>query len=302
MIIGIDANEANIKNRVGINQFAFETMWGIYRKVKSGRGKDNKNLKFLIFLQEKPLKDFPPESEWWQYEVFGPKKFWTWTGLIKRLYFGKPRPDIFLSLSHYGPGFSPIPFVITVMDLGFLHFPRQFTKKDLYQLKYWTYWSVKRAAKIITISHFSKKDIIETYHINSKKVVVAYPGFKKTQNLKLKTQNYNLELKNLKQKYKIKKDYLLYLGTLKPSKNIEGLIKAYKILIDKYQLPEIDLVIAGKKGWFYENIFKLVKQLNLEDRVIFTDFISDGEVPILMAGAKVFVMPSFWEGFGIPVL
>jgi len=290
MIIAIDANEANIKKRVGSNQFAFEVIWEMYKEMVDGRWPMVN--KFLIFLSKKPRADFPPETDWWKYEVFGPRRFWTWTGLTRRLYRGKPKPDVLFSPSHYGPLFSPIPYVISIMDLGFLRWPEQFTKKDFYQLKYWTKWSVKRAKKIIAISEFTKRDIIKTYKINPKKITVAYPGFKKTN-----PPTGGEKLKVLKNKYKINGDYILYLGTLKPSKNIEGLLEAFKLLI-----PPLKLVIAGKKGWLYQQIFEKVRQLGLKDRVLFPGFIPDEEVPILMEGAEVFVMPSFWEGFGIPVL
>ncbi len=284
MIIAIDGNEANVEKRVGVNRFAFEVLWGIYTTA-------GKSLKFLIFLSEKPKRDLPPETDWWQYEVFGPKRFWTWTGLVKRLYLGKPKPDVLFSPSHYGPAFSPIPFVISIMDLGFLQQAQQFTKKDFYQLKHWTKRSVKKASKIISISEFTKKDIVKTYGIDSEKVIVAHPGYKRHQALNAKHQTPN-----------IPSDYILFLGTLKPSKNIEGLIKAFKILNTKYSILNTNLVIAGKKGWLYQSIFEKVKKLGLRDRVIFTGFVSDEEKEVLIKRAKAFIMPSFWEGFGIPIL
>lgn len=300
MIVSIDGNEANIKNRVGVNQFAFEVLWGAY-KLKAKNKKLGVN-KFLVFLSENPRADLPPETEWWRYEVFGPKKFWTWTGLVKRLYFGKPKPDVLFSLSHYGPGFSPIPFVISIMDLGFLHFPQQFTKRDFFQLKYWTRWSVKKAKKIITISKFTKKDVIKTYGVKSEKIVVAPLGFQKIKDEKLEAKDLSEKLKTIKEKHGINGNYILYLGTLKPNKNIEGLIDAYYILRSRFNISDYKLVIAGKKGWLYQSIFKKVKQLGLENKIIFTGFVPDEKVPILMKGTKLFVMPSFWEGFGIPVL
>jgi len=103
-------------------------------------------------------------------------------------------------------------------------------------------------------------------------------------------------IKQTRDKYKISGDYLLFLSTLKPSKNIEGLLEAFK------KLKKVKLVIAGKKGWLFEKIFKRVKDLGLEEKVIFTDFVDEEDVPALMAGAKAFVLPSFWEGFGIPVI
>jgi glycosyltransferase involved in cell wall biosynthesis len=92
----------------------------------------------------------------------------------------------------------------------------------------------------------------------------------------------------------------LYLGTLKPSKNIEGLVEAFSLVAKENE--KITLVIAGKKGWMFEPIYEKVKKLGLTYRIIFTDFISEIDKPALIAGAKVFVLPSFWEGFGLDVL
>ncbi|PIU33322.1 glycosyltransferase family 1 protein, partial [Candidatus Shapirobacteria bacterium CG07_land_8_20_14_0_80_39_12] len=92
------------------------------------------------------------------------------------------------------------------------------------------------------------------------------------------------------------------LSTLKPSKNVEGLLKAFKSVKPKTKNKKLSLVIAGKKGWLFERIFEEVKALDLEEKVLFTDFVDEEDVPALMAGAKAFVLPSFWEGFGIPVV
>lgn len=293
MKIAIDGNEANIAKRVGVNQFAYEVIWGIYNLVDQGKFEKHD---FVIFLHDQPQTDLPPECSWWKYKVFGPKKFWTWTGLVFKLFREKNNLDVFYSPSHYGPAFSPIPFVCSIMDLGFLQWQDQFTKKDIFQLKYWTKWSVKRAKKVIAISEFTKKDIVKNYHIKPSKIIVAYPGYTKSNLI----DNENLTIKDIRNKYGISKPYILYLGTLKPSKNIEGLIKAYSLL------PEIkekyNLVIVGKKGWLFENIFKLVKKYDLDNKVIFTDYVPDEETNLFMKGASVFVMPSFWEGFGIPAL
>jgi glycosyltransferase involved in cell wall biosynthesis len=306
MLVAIDGNEANIKNRVGVNIFSYEIIKSIYQlKKQSKKNKEEKNnkdgknknifvdLQFRIFLQNKPLPDMPEENEWWQYEVFGPKKFWTWTGLVKRLYLKKPRPDVLFSPSHYGPFFSPIPFAISIMDLGFLRWPEQFTKKDFFQLKYWTKLSAKKANKIFTISEFSKKDILDKYKIDKDKVEVIYPAIEE-----IKKENTHED----RRIDKIGAPYIIYLGTLKPSKNIKRLIKAFNNLKKENEFKQLKLVIAGKKGWLYKEIFALIKKLNLENEVIFTGFVSEEKKKALIKQAEAFVLPSLWEGFGIPVL
>jgi glycosyltransferase involved in cell wall biosynthesis len=283
MLIGIDANEANISHRVGVNQYAFDLLMAVSRL--------NTEHKFCLYLKSPPLLDLPPESKNWEYRFIPFPKFWTQTRLPWDLFTHFPRPDVFFSPSHYAPRYSPVPTVISIMDLGFLNTPEQFTARDFNQLKNWTAYSVKKAAKIIAISEYTKKDILRVYNRQPDDVAVTYPGYD-TGLFRPTTSRAVLT------KYGLNKPYILFVGSLKPSKNIEGLIRAFSLL----NLPGTDLVITGKKGWLYDRIFKLVVDLNLEKKVIFTGFVKEDEVPILMSSAGAFVMPSFYEGFGIPVL
>lgn len=296
MIIGIDGNEANEKNRVGIGQFAFNIL-SCLEKI------DSKN-SYFIYLKEPPLNDLPKERAGWQYKVVGPKKFWTQLGLPLKLFGQKEKLDVFYSPSHYAPRFSPMPTIISIMDLWHHRHPEQFDKKDLYRLLNWEKYSVKNSSRIVTISEFTKSEIVKFYNYPAKRITVAYPGY-----TKLKIKNEKLKIEEIKRKFGIKGNYLLYLGTLQPKKNIVGLVSSLNILISQYPHPEgiprrenITLVIAGKKGWLYEEIFNKIKDLGLEEKVIFTDFVAEEEKPYLIAGAKCFVLPSFYEGFGIPVL
>lgn len=293
MLIGIDGNEANIKNRVGIGQFAYG--------VISSLEKLDKQNSYLIYLKNPPVEDLPKPRKNWQYLVFGPKKYWTQLALPLKLLTQKNKPNIFYSPSHYGPRFSPVPTVISLMDLWHHRHPEQFAKRDLYQLTAWEKYSVKKASQIVTISEFSKKEIMAVYKLPENKITVAYPGFTNYQfSISNFKSNSNSKISNVKKKFNIKDDYFLYLGTLQPKKNIEGLIKAFAEIQNKKN--KIQLVIAGKKGWLFEQIFSLVKELKIQDRVVFTGFVDEQDKPFLMLGAKAFVLPSFYEGFGIPVL
>ena len=309
MLIGIDGNEANIKNRVGIGQFAFNVIKTL-EKIDQGNS-------YFIYLKAPPLPDLPREREGWRYRIFGPGKLWTQIALPVKLFTQGEKLDVFYSPSHYSPRFSPFPTVISIMDLGHHHNPEQFAKKDLYQLTKWEGYSVKNASRIVTISEFSKSEIEKIYHYPAGKITVAHPGY--DDNFKFKILNFNSNLNDkilkIKDKYGIKGKYFLYLGTLKPNKNIEGMIEAFNLVVrdlglgDSHKketshqhLSPITLVVAGKKGWLYEKIFERVKESGLEDRVVFTGFISDEEKPLLIAGAEAFLLPSFYEGFGIPIL
>ena len=209
MIIGIDGNEANIKKRVGVGRYAYELLRHIYKiqnskfkiqkfdnSVKDSFGMDN--VKFKIYLKDKPLADFPKEIDIWKYEVVSPKKLWTQFGLPMNLWWEKltgKAPNVFFTPSHYTPRFCPCPRVISIMDLSYLHFPEMFRKQDLYQLKNWTAYSVKKAAKILTISKASRDDIIKHYRVPEEKIVVVYPGYDKS---KIQNPKSKMTIKNLK--------------------------------------------------------------------------------------------------------
>lgn len=290
MRIGIDGNEANLENRVGVNQYAAELLRALEKLPQT------KRYEWIIYLREKPLPHLPKERKGWSYRVLTGSGVWVLRKLMPHLWLTKNRPDVFFTPSHYAPPFLPIPMVMSVMDLGYLRFPEQFRKYDLYQLKYWGQWSMRRARNILAISESTKKEILEHYPWVGDKIAVTYPGYDKDRYDSGKIKESKIE--RIKKKYGIKRDYILFLSTLKPSKNLEGLLDAFAGI----GKTDMNLVVAGKKGWLYQSIFEKVKNLGLEKRVIFTDFVPEEDKPSLVAGARLLASPSFWEGFGMHVL
>jgi len=290
MIIGIDGNEANSKIRVGVGQYAYNLLWELYRQ--------NKKDHYYIYLKDAPLKDLPPENKNWHYLVFGPKFLWTKFALPLRLFFSYPRPQLFYSPSHYSPSFSVVSTIPTIHDIGYLNYQDQFTKKDLYQLKNWTKSSIDKAKHIVAVSDFTKKELIKTYHISPKKISIIYNGVSTPPKISTET------LQKVKQKFKINSPYFLAVGTLKPNKNYPFLIEAFSIFLKNYSSKTLSyqLVIAGKKGWLYDEIEIILKKLHLTSQVIFTDYISEEEKWALYQGAISLVIPSTYEGFGIPAI
>lgn len=290
MIIGIDGNEANITNRVGVNKYAFEIIWEIYKLLQN-----EPELIVNVYLKDSPLADMPEETSNFKYKILRGGKMWILTRLMPNLFLGGERPDVFFSPNHYLPIFSPMPKICSVMDLGYLESSAHFKKYDYWQLKLWTAWSVRVSKYVLTISNATKEDIVRQFPGSGKKVVVTYPGPDDSLTDRVVSDT---SIKAVKDRYSIVSDYVLYLGTLKPSKNIEGIVRAFH----KLDRKDVQLVIAGKKGWLYESIFKLVKELKIEDKVVFTDYIEESEKAALIKGSEVFLIPSFWEGFGLDVL
>lgn len=280
MRIGIDANEANVAEKVGVSVYTFELL-------KYFQGISNADNQFLIYLRDPPRPELPKEKAFFQYWVVPGHFLWSQLFLPLNLYVKKDI-DVFFSPAHYAPRFCPVPTIVTIHDLSYFYYPEEFLKKDLYQLKNWTKYSVKKTRQIIAVSQTTKNDLVKFYQIPEGKIEVIYNGFS------------HVIPNGQKPKTKSQKPYILYVGTIQPRKNLQTLINAFHALLK--EKPEYTLVITGKKGWLYENICNQVKTLQLEHKVIFTGYVGDEEKAQLYADASVFVLPSLYEGFGLPIL
>jgi glycosyltransferase involved in cell wall biosynthesis len=247
---------------------------------------------YIIYLKEKPLDFLPKETSWWKYEIVKPQKMWTQIAFPLHLLITLKKPDVLLSLTHYAPRFTTIPTIVSVMDVSYLNFPDTFKKRDLLKLTKWTEYSVKRAKKIITISKSSKNDIIKHYKVPEEKTKVVYLGLKKL--------NMDSSQKDLAS-FGVHKKFILFVGTLQPRKNISRLIEAFSLLPQKLK-AEYQLVVIGKKGWLYEEILKAPEKFRVSNDVLFLDYVKDNDLPEFYKKAQVFVLPSLYEGFGLPVL
>ena len=297
MFIGIDANEANVTQHVGANVYSYQLIKHLNEIV------DPNQIRVRIYLKQRWQTLFPPKTTSWTYSQFGPKLLWTQWRLPLKLYQEKlynQAPDIFFTPGHYAPRFSPVPSVISIMDLAFLKFPNEFRHKDLKQLTSWTEYSVHQAAHIFAISTATKNDIVRYYNIDPEKITVTHLGLSKLPMIEQKEKAKSFQ--RFKAHLGITNPYILYIGTLQPRKNIERLIDAYTLIKQNPHFNQLKLVLVGKKGWLYEDMFKKVKQLKLYDDVIFTGFVSDFEKYELLRNASVYVLPSLYEGFGLPVL
>ncbi|MGB6882346.1 MAG: glycosyltransferase family 1 protein [Microgenomates group bacterium] len=293
MLIGIDGNEANIEKKVGVNQYAFELLCSIYKL----QNEDKIKHRLIVYLKNSPRDDLPKENRNFRYKILPGGGLWIITKLMPHLFFAKERPDVFFAPSHYLPPWIPMPKVCTIHDLGYLKFSGQFKKYDFWQLKYWTAISLFISKAIIAVSTSTKKDIVRHYPSTSEKIQVVHHGYdRKRFNAKVDKN----DVRRVQKRYSIVGDYVLFISTLKPSKNIEGLLEVWKRVVKKFS--DYQLVIAGKKGWLFDPIFKKVKDLRLKDKVIFTDFIPEEDKVALIFGAKALTLPSFWEGFGMDVL
>jgi len=289
--IWIDGYEANVPERVGSGQVSFELLVNIEKQDKVN--------KYVVLLPSLPLEDLPKERDGWNYKILRPNKLWTRIAIPWAYFRAKVKPDLIFTPTHYIPQFIKAKRVAIIFDLSYLKYPQMFKKEDLYKLKNWTKYSVVSSTHLITISNSTKKDIIKNYKVPSSKITVSYPGYDETKYHPVKDA---YKIAEIQEKYKISGSYIIYIGTIQPRKNLIRLINAFK------KIDNLKLVIVGKikgqgrKAWMNQDILERPSKLKIEDKVIFTDFVPAEELPFLLSGSTAFILPSLYEGFGIPVV
>lgn len=219
---------------------------------------------------------------------------WRSLNILKDLL--RDKVQIFHGLSHEIPfaiQHTKIKSIVTIHDLIFLRFPQyyKFIDRKLYEWK--SISACKRANQIIAISEKTKADIIEFYGINSEKIEVIYQSCDDS----FKTAFPQTTLDKIRTTYKLPQKYLLNVGTIENRKNLKLIVQALKDVNEEYKL-----VVIGKKTAYFKEVEKEIKLLGLSDRIIFLKKIPFADLPGIYQMASVFVYPSFYEGFGIPII
>jgi glycosyltransferase involved in cell wall biosynthesis len=203
-----------------------------------------------------------------------------------------------LHVQYTGPIFCPAPLVVSVHDVSFLEHPEYFSKFRALQLRWTVERTVQSAARVLTPSEFSKRRILESYGLDESKVVVMPNGVSST---------FHPISRDIAQRWAqsalgLAVPFVLTVGDLQPRKNHVSLIRAFEQLMRAYpQLPH-HLVIVGKPTWHAEAIREVARKSSIADRIHFTGFVSDADLVKLYGACDLFVYPSFYEGFGLPIL
>lgn len=269
---------------------------GCYTKNLVGELSQIKNRgPYLLFNLEEPMREMASRRIFQFVSVI---RRILWEQLLVPLSLWSKGVDILHSPAFVCPIFKTCRTVITIHDMAYLLYPDKFVNTYRRYLKFRVPLSIKVADKIITDSVCSKRDIVRLFRISEKKIEVVYLG--KSRDFQPITDKSSID--NFREKNNLKRDFILYVGTLEPRKNITGLINAYRLFKDMTPYSNYALVIGGGKGWMYSDIFELIKKLSLMNDVIFLGYVQDKELPILYNAAKLFVYPSLYEGFGLPVL
>jgi glycosyltransferase involved in cell wall biosynthesis len=208
--------------------------------------------------------------------------------------------DLIYSTHYTIPYLTRIKRVVTFHDMTFYLFPELHQKIKIFYFRTLIPLSIKKSSRIITVSEATKTDMVKRFkYLKPGKMKVIHHGVDLFKENKDRSPEKYLENYGLKAK-----EFFLFIGTLEPRKNIISIIKAFHHVrqsSEKHR-EKYKLVIVGKKGWFYDEIFETVKSLHLEEMVVFTGYVSEEEKQALLLKSFLFVYPSFYEGFGIPVL
>jgi glycosyltransferase involved in cell wall biosynthesis len=275
MRIGIDT-QSIIAQKTGLGGYV-QNLISALKKI------DSKNE--YIFLSSNKKGDLTtPARIWWDQVVFPAR------ALFKKV-------DIIHKPAFSAPVFCPRKTVVTVPDLIGKLYPENFSPTSRF---YWAYllpFSLKKAHKIIAISKNTKQDIMSLLKIPEEKIVVIHLAVGKEFRPIVDID----KIASIKKKYNTGDKFILDVGTLEPRKNLPFLVKAFDLAIKKGKI-EHNLVLTGKKGWYYEDLFNLIQELHLENRVILPGYVSDEDLPVLYNAADLFCFPSLYEGFGLTPL
>ena len=284
MLIGIDASRAVAAHPTGTEVYS-------QRLIQALLALDGPH-RFRLYFRSPPPADAYPGAE--QRVIPFPR---VWTHVRLSWEVAHRPPDVLFVPAHVLPLVRPRASLVTVHDLGYLRFPEAHPWRQRAYLDLSTRWNARVAAHVLADSQATRADLVAHYGAPPPKITVAYPGRDET----LAPVRDPAVIGAAKARYSIAGDYFLYLGTLQPRKNLARLIAAFAAALGDLD-SEPSLVLAGKRGWLYEDLFAQVRRLGLESRVCFPGYVRDEDKAALLSGALAFVFPSLYEGFGLPVL
>jgi glycosyltransferase involved in cell wall biosynthesis len=297
MRIGVDFTSA-VRERAGIGRYARELVRALARLDRSNR--------YVLFVPRDAQADLLA---------------WDWPGnftvvrapLSERLLAALwhrarvPLPiealigstDVFYSPDFLLPPTRARRTLVTIHDLSYVRLPECFPDVLRRYLDDAVPRAVRRADLILADAASTRRDLIEVYGVPSDKVLVLYSGV----DARFHPDIPESERARVRSRYCLREPYLLSVSTIQPRKNYVRLLEAWAKLISKSEFRNSNyrLVLAGRNGWMYDQVYRTVKRLDLNDRVLFPGFVSDTDLPALYSMATLFVYPSLYEGFGLPV-
>lgn len=296
MLIGIEAERANTAQKTGVEHYAKQLILHL--------AKIDKLNNYRLYLRSKPeqwLLDLPNN---FSVKIIPFPIFWTQLRISWEMLFHPV--DVLMITASALPLIHPKKSVVTIHDIGWRYYPKSFTRFMRNFLEVATSHAVKNASSVIAVSEATKKDIVKFYGTDPGKITVVHHGYEQANKQisgyadkpssgsaywPIGLSAYQLAVPNR---------YVLFLSTLQPRKNLEGLIAAFRLLKQEYPEIEHKLVIVGKPGWKYGEILMEIDRN--KDIVTYLNYVSDTDRLAILSNADLLVQPSFYEGFGMQIL
>lgn len=282
-MIGIDASRAVGRVRTGTENYSVRLIRALVRQPP--------DFCWRLYFNGNAATLGIDESSHVEMRDIPSRRLWTHLRLSRELLSNRVS-GLFVP-AHVVPLYHP-PTVVTIHDLGYLHWPEAHPARQRRLLDLTTRWSAKSARHIIVPSQQTAEDLQRFYKTPQRKISVVHHGIDP-----MMSPTPDAADQSLREKYGFVRSYVLAVGTIQPRKNLGVLAKAMSTVTRHH---DIDLVIAGRKGWMHESVEAELQQVGLGDRLKVLDYIPAEDLPALYRNASIFVQPSKFEGFGMPVL
>lgn len=285
MRIGVDASRATAQQRTGTENYSLQLI-----RALLSLGSQHP---IRLYFNQPPSTG--PLGSGVEVRTIPFPRVWTHARLSWEMLL-RP-PDVLFVPSHVLPIIHPRRSVVTIHDLGFLYYPEAHTAFQNAYLRWSTRYNGGSAALVVADSLATRQDLVRHYRIDPAKIRVIYPG----RDESLGRVDDPAVLGELRARFGLPDDYLLYVGTLHPRKNLVRLVEAFCAALPALR-PGTRLVLAGKVGWHHDALLARVQQLGLQDLVLLPGYVAEADLPALLSGASAFLFPSLHEGFGFPVI
>ena len=295
MAIGIDASRAFLPERTGIEEYSYQVIKHL-RESLQGES-------VFLYIRSEQEVDFELPKNWQVKKLWAPR-LWTQVRLSLEMLF-HPVEVLFIP-AHTVPVIHPQKTVVVVHGLEYEFCQGAYSFFERWYMRLSIRYSCLASSMIVAVSENTKSDLMRLYGVPQEKIVMIYEGCAQNSKFQIPNSKINSNIKNpglnIQSKFKIQNSkFLLFIGRLEERKNVVRIIEAFGILKETYQIPH-QLVLAGKPGYGYQNIKYQISNIKYRDEIVESGYVSEEEKWELLKHADVFVFPSLYEGFGIPVL
>ncbi|HPV70612.1 MAG TPA: glycosyltransferase family 1 protein [Candidatus Magasanikbacteria bacterium] len=291
----IDASRANNEKKTGVEWYAYFVIQELKKIIPS-------DWQVVLYTREKLKGELGVLPSNWQEKILAwpPKRLWTQLRLSYEIYHFKKQhleEEIILFVpAHVLPLVCPAKTLITIHDLGGVRFAKGYSFFERFYTYFATWFALKKG-QVIVPSQFVFQELSYFFKENSHKIKVVYNAFDK-QSFQLSQKNQSA---SVIKKYGLTGNYFFSIGRLEEKKNTVGIIQAFNFFRQK-STQSWQLVLLGKPGFGFEKVTQEIANSPFAGDIIIPGWVEQGDVPFLMAGAQALLLPSFYEGFGIPIL